>query len=88
MKGAGMATVGVGDFVRDKISELEGIAVARTVWVNGCIRVTFQPIGSKDGKPYETVTVDEEELTVLDAAGVGRPAPNSGPRDDAAALRR
>lgn len=33
----------MGKLVRDKISGLEGIVVARTEWLYGCIRLNVQP---------------------------------------------
>lgn len=80
--------VKVGDRVRDPLSQLEGVVVARTEWLYGCIRVTFQPTGNKDGKPFDNHTVDEPQLEVV-ALHDDPPAERSGgPRDDQAALRR
>ena len=51
--------------VRDSVSGLEGIVVALTTWLNGCVRVTIQQRIGKDGKMPETVTVDEPQLIVV-----------------------
>ncbi len=80
--------VKTGDRVRDPMSRLEGVVVARTEWLYGCVRVTFQPIGSKDGAPFDTVTVDEPQVEILTATEAELAEPRHGPRDDAAALRR
>ena len=75
--------VELGDKVRDKVTGFEGIAVAKTEWLNGCIRVTLQPPISKDGKIPESGTFDEPQLEVIEAGKVntgsretGGPAPN------------
>lgn len=57
--------VPLGVKVRDVVSGSEGIVVARTEWLNGCVRVGFQPPNDKDGKPVEMVTVDEPQLEVI-----------------------
>ena len=57
--------VKLGDRVKDKISGLKGIVVARTEWLYGCVRVTIQPEEVKEGKPAEMATVDEPQLMVV-----------------------
>lgn len=58
-------TVKLGDLVRDKITGYTGIAVARTEWLHGCVRVTVQSQELKDGKPVETSTFDEPQLAIV-----------------------
>ena len=88
-------TVGLGARVKDPISGLTGIAVSRTEFLYGCVRVGVQPEALHDGKPIDQVFVDEPQLEVVAPgviAGFGRlvlgfgseqeaPAP-SGPRSD------
>ena len=57
-----------GQSVLDTLSGLEGVVVARTEWLYGCVRLAVQPSGSKDGKPYEPFWVDEPQVTVVKAA--------------------
>jgi hypothetical protein len=78
----------LGDRVRDRITEYEGIAIARTEWLYGCVRLGVQRSGvDKDGKPFEPQTFDEGQLVVVDA-GVLSPEksnvalPPGGPRQD------
>lgn len=52
----------VGDVVRDTISGFEGVAVAKTQWLNGCVRITIQPRALHDGKPVDNYTFDVEQL--------------------------
>jgi len=57
--------VKLGIRVRDNITGLTGIAVARTEWLHGCARVTIQPEELKDGKPVESYTVDEQQVELV-----------------------
>lgn len=81
----------LGTKVRDRVSGVQGIAVARTEWLNGCTRVTVQPQELKDGQPVETTTVDEPQLEVVGRKHPlreGRLLGTGGPKDDRSALRR
>jgi hypothetical protein len=56
----------LGDKVRDTITGFTVIAVARTLWINGCSRINVQPIGTnKEGKLYETESFDEPLLEII-----------------------
>lgn len=75
--------VKLGDKVRDAVTGFEGIAVAKTEWLNGCMRVTVQPPIDKDGKVPDSYTFDEPQLLRVEAEVVptgsretGGPAPN------------
>ncbi len=52
----------LGDKVKDTITDFGGIAVARCVYLNGCIRIEVQPKELKDGKIVEAVWIDESQL--------------------------
>ncbi len=76
----------LGQRARDKLTGFEGIAVARTTWLGGCVRVTLQPEKLKDdGQPAETVVFDEPFLDgleqIMSPEGV---VPSHGPRPDPA----
>lgn len=85
-----------GDLVKDGITGFTGIVVARTEWLNHCIRCTVQPRELKDGKPVESQTFDEEQLEVLEPQSfvskafkaVKEVLQTGGDRDDKSALRR
>jgi hypothetical protein len=49
----------LGSKVRDVITGLEGIAICRAVWLNGCVRITVQPQETKDGKTVDSECFDE-----------------------------
>ena len=84
--------VQLGDKAKDSVTGFEGVCVARTEWLNGCVRCTLQSEKlDKDGRPTEGVTFDEPQLTVTKPRRVrcgphdtGGPAPtptqHAGPR--------
>lgn len=84
--------INVGDRVQDKITKLQGVAIARTEWLFGCVRVTIQPEGlDKDGKTKGSYTVDEVQCKVIKRKAFKNIKPNEpkkkkkpkyGPRDD------
>lgn len=60
-----MSQIKCGDLARDTITGFEGIVVARTEWLNKCVRLTIQPRELKDGKPVENHTFDEEQVELV-----------------------
>ena len=61
-----MASIQLGDKIKDPVTGIIGIAVARTLWLHGCARITLQPQGAdKDKKPFESYTVDEPQLEIV-----------------------
>lgn len=65
-----MDRVHLGDKVKDRVTGLTGIVIARTEWMYGCVRCVIQPQQMKDGKPIETTTVDEPQLEIVKAGAV------------------
>jgi len=61
-----MHTIQLGQKVRDRISGLQGIAVAVTDWLHGPRRVTIQPQSMHDGKAVDPQTFDEANCEILD----------------------
>jgi hypothetical protein len=55
----------LGDLVKDTVTGFKGIVICRSVWLNGCARLTVQPQSMKDGKPIETQCFDELQIEVL-----------------------
>lgn len=77
-------TIGCGDTVKDTLSGLKGVVVARTVWLYGCVRLAVVPRGHKDGKPIEPFWVDEPQVELVKTAQPATPAvtrPRHGQRD-------
>lgn len=60
----------LGDRVKDSITGITGIAVARTHWLHGCDRITVQPEKLDEGKMPESVTIDEPQLVLVKAKQV------------------
>ncbi len=55
----------LGQKVRDEITKIEGIAVAYTVYLNGCVRYCVQPQIDKEGKFREEIWIDEQQLKIM-----------------------
>jgi len=60
-------TARLGDRVRDRITEYEGIVIAETLWLNGCRRLTLQAPGEHEGKRREPLTIDETDAVVIES---------------------
>ena len=69
--------VKLGDKVQDSISGFEGVAVSRTEYLYGCVRVGVE--GKK--KPGESYYFDEQRLTVTTNARSGGDMPTPPSRD-------
>lgn len=71
--------------VRDTISGATGTSIARTIWINGCVRITIQPQALKDGGPAEGFCVDEEQVEIIEAPATPKPPhkPSGGPMPSA-----
>ena len=67
----------LGDEVKDKVTGFEGIAVARTEYLYGClsIGVLSKKLNSETGKPIEWVWFDEQRLDLQSKAPNGGPQP-------------
>jgi hypothetical protein len=58
----------LGDRVKDPISQAVGIAVVRSIWLNGCERIGVQPENlDKDGKLPDPLHFDESQLVIVDS---------------------
>lgn len=55
----------LGKKVRDKISDFKGIAVARTVWLSGCIRIAIQPKVKRTGEWIQEEWFDEDYVQYI-----------------------
>lgn len=73
----------LGSKVRDIYSGFEGFVLCRTVWVNGCVRVGVQPVGTdeKTGGPKEIHSIDEGQLEVLAAGPSDTPKETGGGKE-------
>jgi len=73
-----------GDQVKDTITGFKGVIVARTQWMNECIRYAVQPRDLKDGEVVNDHWFDEEQLELVKGSRNLAPksAPSGGPRPD------
>jgi len=61
-----MVKIKLGDKVRDKITGLEGIAVAKIKFLNGCLQIAIQPEGlTSEGEPKEQHFVDSAQVVIV-----------------------
>jgi hypothetical protein len=76
----------MGDEVRDRLTGVRGVIVARTEWINGCKRMCVQPrtldkkgnvVDSEKAKEMETV--DEQQLDLIKAKVEPAKKPKGGP---------
>lgn len=59
-------TISLGDKAKDQVTGYEGICIARTEWLNGCVRCTLQSDKlSKEGAPQDGQVFDEPQLVAL-----------------------
>lgn len=76
----------LGSLVRDVITSFTGIAIARTDWLYGCVRIMVQPTKlKKDGTVMDAREIDEAQLEILKPPGALKKgsvsqAPPSGPK--------
>jgi hypothetical protein len=57
--------MGLGCIAKDSITGFEGVVIAITEWLNGCIRITIQPKLLNEGKPLDSHTFDVEQVDVV-----------------------
>lgn len=68
----------LGDKVRDEITGLVGIAVARIEFLNGCIQYDIQPPMNKKGEVPASEWVDVQQLEIIEPAKAKETDPNGG----------
>lgn len=79
----------LGQKVKDIVTDFTGVVVARTEYLNKCVRYGIQPTELKEGVPADWVYLDEGQLEAVadDTDEVRQVYKNSkssgGPRPDA-----
>lgn len=68
----------LGDEVKDSVSGFVGVAVAKYSYLNGCDRISVQPMVNGEGKLPDTATFDDPQLEVLTPGKVRRGPINTG----------
>lgn len=73
----------LGDLVKDKVTALEGIAVAEVFFIDGCHRFEVQPQGlTKDGELKAAYSFDQQRLLIVKKQVQSKPnmaKPTGGP---------
>lgn len=59
----------LGEKVRDKISGVEGVAVSRTQFLNGCIQYGVCPKAKKGATEIPIWNIDQQQLEVVEKKG-------------------
>lgn len=62
----------LGDEVKDLVSGFKGIAVARTEFLNGCVRLSIAPPIDSDGKHVDERWFDQEQIDLIQRGKVKR----------------
>lgn len=57
----------LGDKVRDKITNFEGVLIGRHQWLNNCNTYSVKPTTLKDGAPQDSCSFDEPQLDLVTA---------------------
>jgi len=71
--------INLGDEVKDTITGLKGIAIARHTYLQGCDRISVQQPVNKSGEVPEAMTFDEPQLKIVTFAKIKRTAPKKNP---------
>lgn len=74
-----LTKINLGDTCKDTISGFEGVCIARTEWLNGCVRVTIAPQKLHEGKLLESCCFDVEQVELVKAAPPREVKPTGGP---------
>jgi hypothetical protein len=78
-----LMAIQLGIKVKDRITGFMGIAIGRTVWLSGCVRVGVQNQKlNKDGQVLEAVWIDEQQLEVVGQKKFSERKPSGGPMSD------
>ena len=72
----------LGDRAKDTVTGYAGIVVAKTYWLNGCVRVSIQSESLKDGKPTDAESLDDEQVEVIKGGAHPVKPPRNGPMPD------
>ena len=55
----------LGGSYRDRVTEFEGVAIARCKYLNGCVQYEIRPVGTHDGKMFPAEWIDESQLETV-----------------------
>lgn len=75
-----MSKISLGSKIRDTLTSFEGVAVAYTMWMNGCNRYLIQSTELREGKIVD-LWVDEQQVELVVENEV-KSSPSGGPQRD------
>lgn len=78
----GKKKIGLDMVVRDRVTGFQGLTIAKTEWLNGCVRFLVQPQELKDGRPIEADWIDEQQIEIIEDKKKEEPKPTGGPQKD------
>lgn len=56
----------LGQKLRDRVTGVEGIAIAKIIYLNGCVQFDIKPKVDKDGKQVDGAWVDTQQIELVD----------------------
>ena len=71
--------------VRDKITGFKGLAVAKLVFLNGCVQYSLKPKLDKDSKMVDASVFDSQQVEIIGMGivkKVPKPKPTGGDMPD------
>ena len=71
----------LGSYLKDKVTDFEGTAIAKVEYLNGCVRYEIQPRELKDGNKIESIWIDESQLITEKKKAVTGKSDPGGPGD-------
>lgn len=74
----------LGDLIKDDVTGFTGIVIAKTTWLNGCVRYDLQSQKlSKEGIPSEPQWFDSKQVTLIKKGQIKVEGPaTEGPQRD------
>ncbi len=72
-----METIKLGMRVQDKVSGLEGIAVCKAEYLNGCVQYEVKPLVNEKGEMVKGEWIDEVQLEVVNEGILDEPKAGS-----------
>jgi hypothetical protein len=61
-----MQTFQLGQRAKDLVTDVTGIVIGYTTWLNGCVQYIIKPPLDKDGKQQDAMWVDWQQLVAVD----------------------
>ena len=65
----------LGTKVKDKVTGLEGIVIAKCIYLNGCIQFEIAPAVNEKGETIKTQWIDQQQLEFVDHGILPNPKP-------------